>query len=228
MYTEYEERPVVGYEGLYVVSNTGRIFSLNYKRTGQRRELRQCKNNHGYCHLRLTKNGKSGLYSVHRVVAMAFCDNPDNKPEVDHINGIRDDNRASNLRWVTHTENMNNPIAIERRTGRVATDETRAKMSKSHKGRKFSEEHKRKIGESNLGKTHTDESKALISINRCKYGAPLKRVYALIPKNELPQQERGAIGRSTFEHAFTRPEHKFYPRCRALFAKYKEVYLENL
>lgn len=227
MNTEYEERPVVGYEGLYVVSNTGRIFSLNYKRTGQRRELRQCKNNHGYYQSRLSNNRKSTVHRVHRVVAMAFHDNPENKPCVDHIDGDRTNNHADNLRWVTHTENMNNPITIERKRAYVATDETRAKMGKSHKGRKFTEEHKRKIGKGRLGKTHTDESKALISKNRCKYGAPLKRVYALIPKNELPQQERGAIGRSTFEHAFTRPEHRLYTRCKVLFDQYKEVYLEN-
>jgi hypothetical protein len=53
------------------------------------------------------------LISVHRLVAKAFIDNPENKSEVDHINTIKDDNRISNLRWVTSTENSNNPLSIE-------------------------------------------------------------------------------------------------------------------
>ena len=64
----------------------------------------------------LCKNGKSKHFSVHRLLALHFIPNPENKTDVDHINGIRDDNRLENLRWVTHKENMNgfrsNPAKI--------------------------------------------------------------------------------------------------------------------
>lgn len=62
-------------------------------------------------------NGRKGkAYSVHRLVASAFVPNPDSKPEVNHINEIKTDNRAENLEWCTHTENANHGTAIARRT----------------------------------------------------------------------------------------------------------------
>ena len=102
-------KPVVGYEGLYECSNLGRVRSLNYNHTNKPKLLKQdlCKNNN----LRVTLyNRTKKRFLVHRVVAEAFIPNPYNKPEIDHINTIRTDNRVENLRWVTHTENMNNPI----------------------------------------------------------------------------------------------------------------------
>lgn len=51
-------------------------------------------------------------YSIHRLVALAFIPNPDGKPEIDHINAIRTDNRAENLRWVTRKENAHNPLTM--------------------------------------------------------------------------------------------------------------------
>lgn len=64
-----------------------------------------CYNKHGYEVLSLCKNGKHKMMSVHRLVAFAFIPNPENKPEVNHKKGIKSDNRASELEWMTISEN---------------------------------------------------------------------------------------------------------------------------
>lgn len=99
-------RPVVGYEGLYMVSNLGRVKSINYRRTGQEGILQPYDEGHGYRMVDLYKDNIRQKYRVHRLVAMAFIPNPLNKREVDHINFVRDDNRVSNLRWATSKENQ--------------------------------------------------------------------------------------------------------------------------
>lgn len=97
-------RNVVGYEGSYLVSDLGRVFSLP-KKTTYGRILSPGHNTYGYQRVCLSKNGRKETRSVHRLVAEAFIANPDNKQEVNHINGIRDDNRAENLEWATRSEN---------------------------------------------------------------------------------------------------------------------------
>jgi hypothetical protein len=81
------------YEGRYLVSNYGRVFSLLTNKI-----LSVRLNNDGYYRLSLnTADGKRKDEKVHRLVALAFVPNPDKKPEVNHINAIRSDNRAENL-----------------------------------------------------------------------------------------------------------------------------------
>ena len=103
-----------------------------------------------------------GTFRIHRAVAELFVPNPENKPCVDHINTVKLDNRACNLRWVTHKENNNNPLTrkhnSEGHCGKVYTVESKRKMSDSHKGKPLSEVTKRKIGEGHKGKTHTEET----------------------------------------------------------------------
>lgn len=115
-------KDVVGYEGLYQVSNYGRLKSLT----------KRCRipNNtyisvpcerilvfdiiNGYCKITLCKNGKTQKTSVHRIESLAFTPNPENKPCIDHIDGNRMNNCLYNLRWCTVKENMNNDITIQR------------------------------------------------------------------------------------------------------------------
>ena len=115
-------KPVVGYEGLYECSNLGNVRSLNYRHTNTIKNLSLSLNKNGYVQVNLWKNCKGKVLAVHRLVAETFLPNPDNKPEIDHINTIKTDNTVwfnedgsinydkTNLRWVTKKENMNNPL----------------------------------------------------------------------------------------------------------------------
>lgn len=95
-------RPVVGYEGLYKVSDWGWVKSLHHHKS---RILTSYVTPRGYLVVTLYKNGKRKTVKVHRLVAMAFISNPENKPEANHKNKIRSDPRAENLEWVTKKEN---------------------------------------------------------------------------------------------------------------------------
>lgn len=122
-------KDVVGYEGHYKVSSNGRVISLArnidngvsiyYSKPIL---LMQYISSTGYCVVTLCKNAVCKKLRVHRLVAIAFIDNPENKQYIDHINTIRIDNRIENLRWVTRSENSLNPI-------------TRKRNSNCHKGK---------------------------------------------------------------------------------------------
>lgn len=97
-------KPVVGYEGLYEVSNWGRVKSLKF---GKERILKLIKDKDGYFIVNLYKNKKIKSFRVHRLVAEAFIDNPDNLPQVNHKDENPSNNVVSNLEWCNAKYNIN-------------------------------------------------------------------------------------------------------------------------
>lgn len=99
-------KPVVGYEGLYEVSNKGRVKSLHYYGGNRQIVMSQSKRPDGYMHIGLSKNGKCKHFVVHRLVAMAFIENPDNLEMVNHKDENKENNNADNLEWCTRSYNQ--------------------------------------------------------------------------------------------------------------------------
>ena len=112
---EEEWKPVVGFETLYAVSNKGRVASLQFhgKKSFSLMSQSVAK---GYYVVKIRdwrKNYSSSL-RVHRLVAEAFIPNPDNKPQIDHIDTNTQNNDVKNLKWATGIENQHNPITLKR------------------------------------------------------------------------------------------------------------------
>lgn len=115
-------KDVVGFECRYAVSNKSRVVS--YPRPHNHGwVLKPAPMSHGYRYVSMyDANGKHYCVGLHRIVAEAFIPNPSGYKFIDHINGIRDDNRIENLRWCNRQMNMNNPI-------------TKSRISESKKGK---------------------------------------------------------------------------------------------
>ena len=154
-------KPIKDYEGLYEISNLGRVRNLNYKGSGKGKILKNTKDSKGYLIVGLTKNGKRKLFKIHRLVAEAFIPNPEDKPFIDHINTIRDDNRIENLRWCTQKENCNNEISKKK----MSENHANFKGENHHMyGKHHSEETKNKISESLKGENNP-KSKPVVQID---------------------------------------------------------------
>ena len=129
------------YEGLYKVSNWGRILSLNYRNTGKAELMNPGKDKKGYLRVVLSKNGETKTCLVHRLVAEAFLDNPEGKPHINHkIQGKKGksmnfvffnedgsvDEERTTIEWVTAKENND----YGTRTERIAKANTNGKLSR--------------------------------------------------------------------------------------------------
>lgn len=106
-------KPVVGYEEQYEVSINGvvkRLDKISVNESGltikKGKILKTRVNNRGYVEVRLSKHNKQSTTFLHIILAKAFIQNPDNKPQVNHLNGIKIDNSIDNLEWCTHAENI--------------------------------------------------------------------------------------------------------------------------
>lgn len=93
-------KAISGFEN-YGISSDGKVYNL---KTGCERKVRIHPKS-GYAFISFYNNGKTKTFMVHRLVGLHFLINPDNKPQINHINGIKSDNRVENLEWVTDSEN---------------------------------------------------------------------------------------------------------------------------
>lgn len=129
-------KDVCGYEGLYAVSNMGRVKSLNYRHTRKEKILRQCKNIWGYLFVNLWKNGEHKIYQVHRLVLSTFSPIA-NMSEllVNHKDECKTNNNLSNLEWCTklynNTYNDRHKRVGEKLRGKTRSAATKKKISEA-------------------------------------------------------------------------------------------------
>ena len=102
-------KDIEGYEGLYQVSSFGRV-----KRVTTGRILKGSKDKDGYLVVGLYKNNTKSTKKIHRLVAQAFIPNHEHKPEINHIDEDKTNNKVSNLEWITRKENLNHGTRNER------------------------------------------------------------------------------------------------------------------
>jgi len=106
-------KDIIDYEGLYQISNLGRVKSLSRKIINSRRKgyikeriLKFALNSDGYKYICLHKNNKGYTHRIHKLVAIMFINNINNKSEVNHIDGNKQNNNVNNLEWCTRKENI--------------------------------------------------------------------------------------------------------------------------
>lgn len=108
-----EWKDVVGYEGIYQVSNLGYIKRVSGdSRTMPRKILKPCGNGRGYLYVVLYRDHKRRQIAVHRIVALAFLPHKQEETEVNHIDGDKHNNNLENLEWVTPSENAIHAVRI--------------------------------------------------------------------------------------------------------------------
>lgn len=100
-------KDIKGYEGLYQVSNLGRVKSLKVSKIKSERIRKSYQQSSGYISIVLCKNGKAVNHKVHRLVASAFIDNPNNLPEINHKDENKANNKVDNLEWCDSSYNKN-------------------------------------------------------------------------------------------------------------------------
>lgn len=121
--------PVKGYEESYLISRDGIVISLHAK-TKKLKQMKIYKSKNGYLYVELSRGGIAKKYYLHRLIAEAFVLNPNNLPEINHIDENKENNSIENLEWCTHQENTRHSFC--RKTPKEM--ERRRKISASLRG----------------------------------------------------------------------------------------------
>lgn len=168
-------KDIEGYEGIYQVSNLGRIKSLDrmliyktrygvYQHLQRGKIIRHCIDMCGYPYVRLhDKNGKKKLFKIHRIVGETFLQNPNNLPCINHKDENKTNNNVNNLEWCTVAYNNNygthNEKISKALKGIKRSEETKRKISLARTGIHLSESTKEKLSEINKGEKHPNYGK---------------------------------------------------------------------
>lgn len=177
---QIEWRPVRGYEDRYLVSNTGKVKSVDMyvncrggkPRCVKGKELATRINNRGYHTVNLWRDNTGYQTTVHRLVAIAFIDNPDNKPQVNHIDGNLNNNYVGNLEWVTDNENK---IHSSITTGGTQRPQKPVEVTEVETGKTYHFDGLREA-ERNLGLLHKSAMSVLRGRSKHHHGYTLRYV----------------------------------------------------
>lgn len=127
-------KEIIGYEGIYEVSDYGRVKSLartDLRHNRKEKILKPVKCNTGYNSVSLSKNGKVEQINIHRLVALTFLDNSNNHPEVNHIDGIKINNELTNLEWCSYSHNIIHAYNTGLRVSPKGSNHHRSKLTES-------------------------------------------------------------------------------------------------
>lgn len=127
-------KDIKGYEGFYQVSSLGNVRSLNWGNTGEIRNLYLKPHNKGYLQVELSFAKKKKMYTVHRLVAETFIDNPNNYPCVNHKDENKKNNAISNLEWCTHKQNNEYSLKLHPERLELFCHSSRNRNKESKKG----------------------------------------------------------------------------------------------
>lgn len=141
----------------YEVSSYGRIRRVGHN------IIKGSYNTNGYLIVKIMIDGKFRPFKIHRLVAFEFIPNVDNKPFIDHINGIRDDNRVENLRWCTLKENQNFPLAKKH-----LSESAKAAFKRPEVMAKFKDSMKHVYNDVSIRKRNSEHIKMLIRTGKLK------------------------------------------------------------
>lgn len=189
---EVEEwRDIDGYEGLYQISNLGRVKSLERPCSGNTRTIpeiiRKPNVMKGYHCMALIRGGKHKVFRVHRLVAEYFiCPQPTPEHQINHIDGDKANNNAENLEWVLPIENTRHAIKTGLRSN--PTEETKKKIGEASRRAWQDEEYRRRQSERmlNLWADDAHRQKTLKNMRGKTRTEEQRRRYAAVPKETKP------------------------------------------